>query len=68
MLKVENLQDQNTERKEHKMRGRAAKKRPVPTDPIYKSKVVTRMINTVMLDGKKSYSTGNCLHYTWKIK
>lgn len=36
------------------MRSKQAKKRPVEADPIYKSKVVTRMINVVMLDGKKS--------------
>lgn len=28
-------------------------KRDVLADPIYNSKVVTRLINTVMLDGKK---------------
>ena len=36
------------------MRAKRAKKRPIEPDPIYKSKVVSRMINVVMLDGKKS--------------
>lgn len=36
------------------MRSKRAKKRPLESDPIYKSKVVNRMINVVMLDGKKS--------------
>lgn len=36
------------------MRAKSAKKRPIEPDPIYKSRVVTRMINVVMLDGKKS--------------
>jgi small subunit ribosomal protein S7 len=35
------------------MRKRAATKRDVLPDPIYKSKVVTRLINQIMLDGKK---------------
>ena len=36
------------------MRSKRAKKRPLTADPIYKSKVVNRMIKIVMLDGKKS--------------
>lgn len=35
-------------------RGAKIKKRPVETDPVYKSRIVTRVINKVMLDGKKS--------------
>ena len=35
------------------MRKRRAVKRAVLPDPIYKSKVVTKLINTIMLDGKK---------------
>ena len=35
------------------MRKRRAVKRDVLPDPIYKSKVVTKLINTVMLDAKK---------------
>ena len=35
------------------MRKRRAEKRDVLPDPIYKSKVVTRLINTVMKSGKK---------------
>ena len=35
------------------MRKRRAVKRSVLPDPIYKSKVITKLINTVMLDGKK---------------
>lgn len=35
------------------MRKRRAVKRDVLPDPIYKSKVVTKLINTIMLDGKK---------------
>lgn len=36
------------------MRAKRAKKRPIEPDPIYRSKVVSRMINVVMLSGKKS--------------
>lgn len=36
------------------MRSGRAKKRPIEPDPILKSKVVTRMVNVLMLDGKKS--------------
>ena len=35
------------------MRKRRAVKRDVLPDPIYKSKIVTKLINTIMLDGKK---------------
>ena len=35
------------------MRKRRAVKRDVLADPIYNSKVVTKLINTIMLDGKK---------------
>ena len=35
------------------MRKRRAVKRDVLADPIYKSKVVAKLINTIMLDGKK---------------
>ena len=35
------------------MRKRRAEKRDVLADPIYESKVVTRLINTIMKDGKK---------------
>ena len=35
------------------MRKRRAEKRDVLPDPIYKSKVVTKLINQIMLDGKK---------------
>ncbi len=35
------------------MRKRRAEKRDILPDAIYKSKVVTKLINTVMLDGKK---------------
>jgi small subunit ribosomal protein S7 len=36
------------------MRRRKAPVRPVLPDPVYGSKVLTKFINTVMLDGKKS--------------
>lgn len=36
------------------MRSKPSKKRIIAIDSVYKSKVVTRMINTLMLDGKKS--------------
>ena len=36
------------------MRGKRAKKRPLNPDPIYKSKVINRMINVVIGRGKKS--------------
>ena len=35
------------------MRKRRAEKRDVLPDPIYNSKVVTKLINSIMLDGKK---------------
>jgi len=40
------------------MRGKKAKKIIIQADPILKSKTVTRMINLVMLDGKKSVAEG----------
>lgn len=36
------------------MRSKRTKRRPIEIDPVYKSKVVTRMINILMLHGKKS--------------
>jgi len=36
------------------MRSKPSKKRPIELDPVYKSKVVTRMINLLMMHGKKS--------------
>ncbi len=35
------------------MRKRRAEKRDVLPDPIYKSKVITKLINSMMIDGKK---------------
>ena len=35
------------------MRKRRAVKRDVLADPIYNSKLVTKIINTIMIDGKK---------------
>lgn len=35
------------------MRKRRAEKREVLADPIYNSKMITKLINTIMLDGKK---------------
>ena len=35
------------------MRKRAAVKRDVLADPMYNSKLVTKLINTIMKDGKK---------------
>ena len=35
------------------MRKRRAVKRDVLADPIYKSKIIAKLINTIMLDGKK---------------
>jgi len=39
-------------------RGAKIKKKSIESDPIYKSRVVTRVINKVMLDGKKSTARG----------
>ncbi|WIM68071.1 30S ribosomal protein S7 [Corynebacterium breve] len=36
------------------MRKNAAVKRPVVKDPVYKSELVTQLVNKVLLDGKKS--------------
>ncbi|MEG1015357.1 MAG: 30S ribosomal protein S7 [Bacilli bacterium] len=35
------------------MRKRQAEKRNVLADPVYKSKMITKLVNTIMLDGKK---------------
>ena len=35
------------------MRKRRATKRDILPDPIYNSKVVAKLINTIMIDGKK---------------
>ena len=35
------------------MRKRRAVKRDILPDPIYNSKVVTKLVNQIMLDGKK---------------
>ena len=35
-------------------------KRDVLPDPIYNSKVVTKLINQVMLDGEKALRKGSC--------
>jgi len=40
------------------MRGKRVKKRQIDTDPIYKSRVVERLINNVMQGGEKSLSQG----------
>ena len=36
------------------MRRRRAPQRPVLPDPVYKSKIITKFVNAIMLDGKKS--------------
>ena len=36
-------------------------KRVVLPDPIYNSKMITRLINKIMIDGKKGYSSNNPL-------
>ena len=36
------------------MRKRQAKKRPLLPDPKFKDKMVTRVVNNIMRDGKKS--------------
>ena len=36
------------------MRRNAAQLRPVPPDPIHRSRLVQQVVNKVMLDGKKS--------------
>jgi len=41
------------------MRRRKAPVREVMADPIYNSKIVTKFINAVMLDGKKSVAQKN---------
>jgi small subunit ribosomal protein S7 len=40
------------------MRSQRAKKRPIETDIVYKSKLVTRMVNVVMDSGKKATAQG----------
>ena len=41
------------------MRGKRAKKRPIIPDPIYKSRMVTRLKNKIILDGKKETEEEN---------
>jgi small subunit ribosomal protein S7 len=41
------------------MRGKQAKKRNIKPDQKYNSKVVSKLINYVMLDGKKALATKN---------
>ena len=41
------------------MRKRRATKRDVLADPIYNSKVVTKLVNHIMQDGKKRYCSKN---------
>ncbi len=41
------------------MRKRRAVKRDVLADPIYNSKLVTKLINHIMLDGKKGTAQNN---------
>ena len=43
------------------MRKRRAVKRDVLPDPIYKSKVVTKLVNTMMLGGKRGNSTNDSI-------
>jgi len=40
------------------MRGKQAPKRAVENDPVYKSKLITRLIRKVMQNGKKSVAEG----------
>ena len=47
------------------MRKKQAVKRDVLPDPIYKSKVVTKLINQIMLDGKKRNCANNSLRCLW---
>ena len=39
-------------------------KRDVLPDPLYNSKLVTKLVNSIMLDGKKGVSQTVCLLYT----
>ncbi|HHJ00706.1 MAG TPA: 30S ribosomal protein S7, partial [Candidatus Aerophobetes bacterium] len=41
-------------------RRRIAKKRDVPPDPVYNSKLVSKLINRLMRDGKKSKAERIC--------
>ena len=51
------------------MRKRRAVKRDVLPDPIYNSKVVTKVVNAIMLDGKKGTAQTILYkafaHYRW---
>ena len=42
-------------------RRRAQIKRQVEADPVYGTKVITKFINSLMLDGKKTVAGKNCL-------
>lgn len=46
-------------------RGKAVEKRDILPDPVYNSKLVTRLINKIMLDGKKGVAQ-NILYESFK--
>ena len=46
------------------MRKRQAKKRPILPDPKFNDQLVTRFVNMMMWDGKKSVAFKICLLYT----
>lgn len=48
-------------------RGRVAKRDVLP-DPIYNSKVVTKLINNIMLDGKKVLLKTSYMKHLKKLK
>ncbi|MBR2857976.1 hypothetical protein IKE96_02100 [bacterium] len=48
------------------MRKAKPEKRKVLADPVYNSRLVTRLINSIMLDGKKSLAQ-NILYSAFKI-
>ena len=50
------------------MRKRRAAKRDILPDPIYKSKIVAKLINTIMLDGKKGTAQSIVYEAFEKIK
>ena len=50
------------------MRRRKAPVREIMADPIYNSKVITKFVNTIMLDGKKSTAEKNFIWCNCKLR
>lgn len=50
------------------MRGKAVSKRKITPDPIYSNRIISRLINNIMEDGKKAVAQKNLYNAFEKIK